>query len=149
MRETLTRQVKQALDRAQSEARLLKQDFVGTEHLALGLLGDDNADAVRAVRRQSLDVDDLRRRITQALPVGKEEPVVTGALPLSPKATRAVNQAVVKAQSLHEPSVSTRVVLLALLEEPENAMCRLLREAGADTDILQRHLAEKPDEPEE
>src|SRR4051812_38571436 len=101
MREALTDQLRQALDQAQQEARALNQDFVGTEHLLLGLLSSSSGDAeaLAGLKLAGVERDALRKRLTESLPRAAKPPGVTGDLPFSPNAQRAINAAVVKAQS--------------------------------------------------
>src|SRR5687767_12513799 len=100
MREEFTGRLRLALEKAQEEARALNQDFVGTEHLLLGLLGAaDDAEAATGLRLAGIELDELRRKLMAALPHTAEAPVITGNLPLSPKSHRAINAALVKAQT--------------------------------------------------
>ena len=142
MREPFTSRLKIALDNAQAEARALNQDFVSTEHLLLGLLATDGTEAAAGLRLAGIDLRELRERLVNALPHCAETPVVTGSLPLSPKAQRAVNAALTKAQGTGSPSVSSRRLLVALLEECETVVRSALRDAGADIDHLQRVLVQ-------
>jgi ATP-dependent Clp protease ATP-binding subunit ClpC len=144
MRQNLSETLRGMLAEAQKEARLLNQDFVSTEHLLLGVVRCDTCEAARALRAAEVDVGELRAALMHVLPRGKEDPVVTGDLPLSPKAQRVINNAIVKAQSLREKQVTTRLVVLALLDEQDTALRRAFREAGADMDLLTRKLAERP-----
>jgi ATP-dependent Clp protease ATP-binding subunit ClpC len=148
MREALTQQMRLALDNAQRAARRLNQDFVGTEHLLLGVLECEAGEAVWTLRANEVPVAELRRRLLQGLPAGDQAPVVTGNLPLSPRATRIINAAQVLAQRLREPQVSTRLALLAFLEEPGSSVRQAFLDSGADLDELMRVLAEKPCEAE-
>jgi ATP-dependent Clp protease ATP-binding subunit ClpA len=61
---------------------------------------------------------------------------------------RTLNSAIVRAMSLRESKVSTRILMLSLLEEPNSAPETALRAAGADIDLLRQALAEKPVEVE-
>ena len=69
--------------------------------------------------------------------------MVTGRLPLSPKAQRVVNSAISEAQAAGQSAVSTRFLLLALLGEGESAACEILSDCGADLDEL-RGLLSRP-----
>ena len=75
--------------------------------------------------------------------------MVTGSLPLSPKTKRALNSALVTAQSTRQPRVSTRLMLRALLEDPEAEIQVSLRACGANLDQLQKILDEPPPNPED
>ena len=143
MREAFTAHLKSALEKAQGEARTLNQDFVSTEHLLLGLLDIEGSEAVAGLRLGGVERDELRKKLTAALPRGGEPPVVTGTLPLSPKAARAVNGALVKAQASGAPRVSSRLLLCSLLEECETAVRSALRDSGADIEHLQRLLMQR------
>lgn len=144
MREEFTNRLRSALDKAQDEARALNQDFVSAEHLLLGLLGGaDDAEAVVGLRLAGVGLPELRQNLIDALPRGGESPVVTGSLPLSPKARRTINAALVKAQSAGLPRVTSRLLLVSLLEDCEAAVTKALRDAGADLDHLQRLLVQQ------
>src|SRR3954470_19170413 len=142
MREAFTGRLRVALDKAQAEARALNQDFVGTEHLLLGLLATDGAEAVAGLRLGGVDLAELRRRLVTSLPHAAEALNVSGTLPLSPKAQHAVNAALTKAQGAGSPRVSSRLLLVALLDECDTAARAALRESGADIDHLQRVLVQ-------
>ena len=144
MREALTQQLSQALAQAQQEARALNQEFVGTEHLLLGLLsaGDDDTEALAGLKLAGVERDALRKRVTESLPRAERSPGITGDLPLSPNAQRAINVAVTKAQSLGSPRVSTRMLLGALLDECQTLVRPAMRAVGADLDHLQRVLVQ-------
>lgn len=140
MREALTNQLRQALTRAQQEARALNQEFVGTEHLLLGLLGSDDTEALAGLKLAGVERDALHKRLTESLPRAEASPGVTGDLPFSPNAQRVINAAVLKAQSAGASHVSTRMLLVALLDECQTLVRPAMRAVGADLDHLQRVL---------
>ena len=142
MREALTQQLSEALAQAQHEARTLNQEFVGTEHLLLGLLSVDDTEALAGLTLAGVERDALRKQLTESLPRADQSPGVTGDLPLSPNAQRAINTAVTKAQSTGSPRVSTRMLLVALLEECQTLVRPAMRAVGADLDHLQRVLVQ-------
>lgn len=148
MREEFTEQLRSALDHAQQEARKLNQDFVGAEHLLLGLLSSDDSEAVAGLRLANIGLQELREQLVEVLPRGSEPPVVTGDLPLSPKAKRVVNTALVSAQAEGSNVVSSRRLLRSLLDERETVVRIVLRSVGADLDHLQRVLMDGSIHPE-
>jgi ATP-dependent Clp protease ATP-binding subunit ClpC len=147
MQPQLTECARGTLENAQIQARDLNQDFVGTEHLFLALL-DGNGCLGRTLRAQHVDREKVRSKVIAQLVKPEVPPVVTGKLPLSPKVQRTLNSAIVRAMSLRESKVSTRILMLSLLEEPNSAPETALRAAGADIDLLRQALAEKPVEVE-
>lgn len=148
MREELTETLRNALQIAQREARLLNQDFVGTEHLLLGMLGCGTCEAGKALEAHHVPREKLHDALMKLLPKGEQEPVVTGDLPLSPRAQRLINGSIVKAQAMRQPRVSTRFVLLSILDEPQSLARDALKACGADTEHLERTLADDPQEAE-
>ena len=103
-----------------------------------------NTCGVRLPDRVVAEADTVKAALLEQLPKGELAPVVTGDLPLSPKAQRAINGAIVKAQAMREPRVSTRFLLMSLIDESGTAICKALDKAGTDVDALQPKLAEKP-----
>ena len=150
MRQGFTDTLRHVIASAQATAHKLNQEFVGTEHLLVGILECNTCEAARSLQRNGLDPTELRTAMLKVLPKGSQAPVVTGDLPLSPKAQRAINTAIVKSQALREPRVSTRFALLALLDsdEPQSVIRDVFKGRGADLDQLQRLLVEKPAEEE-
>src|SRR5580658_2576330 len=147
MHQDLTLSLRRSLDAAQAAARERCQDFVSTEHLMLGLL-DTDSDALHALRSAHAEPQSLKSALLATLPHGKPPPVVTGDLPLSPKAQRVINGAIVTAQVLRESHISTRFLLKSLLDEPQSVIRHALEKAGVDIDALVPSLAEKPSSPE-
>jgi ATP-dependent Clp protease ATP-binding subunit ClpC len=148
MQPPLTNSARKVLDDAQVEARHLNQEFVGTEHLLLALLKSSGTHASRALRAQHIDKDAVRSSLLSVMSYSENAPVVAGNLPLSPKAQRSINAAIVMASSLRESKVSTRVMLLALMDEQGSAFISALRQAGADVEALLKALAAKPGDEE-
>lgn len=139
MRLAFTDTMTAAVRRAEEEARRLGEEVVGAEHLLLGILDQKPAEAVR-VLASAVDVGQLRRLLAKTLPDAGQESTVTGRLSFSPMAQRAINSAIAQAQAAGESKVSTRFVLMGLLEEPQLAIAEALRASGADLDELVRQL---------
>jgi ATP-dependent Clp protease ATP-binding subunit ClpC len=148
MQPALTDSVRKVLDDAQKEARALNQEFVGTEHMLLAMLTCSNCQVSRLLRQYHVDRDAVRAQLLAVMSYAEESPGVTGNLPMSPKAQRAINNAVVMSRSLREPTVSTRVLMLALMDEPKTPYLQALKDTGVDVEQLLRALAEKQAEPE-
>ena len=148
MHQPLSNAAKAALEAAQHEARSLNQEFVGTEHLLLGVIAGSGTHGVRLLRQYHVDKDALRTQIRSTLPFSENPPNVTGPLPLSPKAQRAINAALVMSRSLREPQISTRLLLLALLDDSRGSVLQSMQSSGVDVEGLFKALPEKPPEPE-
>jgi ATP-dependent Clp protease ATP-binding subunit ClpC len=144
----LSETARKAFEQAQQEARALNQEFVGTEHLLLALLASSGTQVSRLLRQYHVDKDALRSQIRSILPYSENPPIVHGQLPLSPKAQRVLNSAIVMSRSLREPTVSTRLIMLTLLDDSRASTLRSMKESGVDVEGLLRALSEKPHEPE-
>ena len=144
MHNALTATFRDTLDQAHREARQLNQEFVGTEHAVLALLAVPASEAGRALTA-AIAADELCRWLLNRMPKVKKPPVVTGRLPLSPKLQSLVNVAMVRAQAAGQAGVSTRFLLLAILQDEGGVVREALSACGADNDDLVRTL-EKWDE---
>ena len=135
MRLDFTETLSSSLIHADEQARQLGQEFVGIEHLLLGIIAGKSGDAYRALAAET-NIDQLLPAIKRALPKAAEPPLITGRLPLSPKAQRAINTAISLAQAASLNSVSTHFVLLTLLADRESVIGQMLSENGADLEEL-------------
>ena len=148
MQPQLTESTRKVLDQAQAEARHLNQESVGTEHVLLAMLSCHGCHVSRVMRQHHVDRDAVRAQLLSVMAYSENPPVVTGQLPLSPKAQRVIQSAVVMSRSLRETKVSTRVLLLSLMDEPKTVFLQALRDTGVDVETMLRALAEKPAEDE-
>lgn len=140
----LTDTMRKVLQQAQVEARHLNQEFVSTEHVLLALLHSEHSDVSRALRALHVDTELMRSQISEFLPFAETEPKISGELPLSPKAQRLINSAVVKSRSLREPKLCTRILMLTLMDEGNALLDSTLKSAGLNPSDLKAALAEKP-----
>jgi ATP-dependent Clp protease ATP-binding subunit ClpC len=136
------------IQQAQTEARQLNQEFIGTEHLALSLLKVHGCEAVRVLHANNVHGETVYSALLLMLPKAANPPVISGDLPLSPRSQRMVNSAIVAAQSMRQTRISTRALMLALMEEETSSFVTALRRAGADIDTLRQALQQPVEEPE-
>jgi ATP-dependent Clp protease ATP-binding subunit ClpA len=148
MREAFTQTLRHALAVAQGEARRHNQEFVSTEILFLGVIKCHDCEAERILRQAHLDSAVLRQVLSRDLPTASESPLITGDLPLTPKAQRAIQGAIVKAQALREQRISTRHLLLSLLDEVQSLVREAIADSGSDVNVLRHALVEAPPDEE-
>jgi ATP-dependent Clp protease ATP-binding subunit ClpC len=139
----LTETLARVIANAQAEARRLNQDFIGTEHMALALLDEDDSEAGRVLAQMNVEAGYVRNALTHALPAGQSPPVVTGRLPMSPKAQRLVTHAIVAAQAAGKTKLSTSTMLATLLAETSGVVCEAFRRSGADGTELVNALRDR------
>ncbi len=112
MFERFTEQARQVVVLAQEEARTLRHDYIGTEHLLLGLLREENGLAARACASLNIDVERVRAQVVGI--VGPRDEVASGQLPFTPRAKKVLELALREALSLGHNYIGTEHVLLGL-----------------------------------
>jgi ATP-dependent Clp protease ATP-binding subunit ClpA len=115
---------------ATTEARRFDHPRVGTEHLLLGLLADDDGEPADVLRAAGVSLAAARHKVAEALGAHAGSPN-TEALPYSPRAQRALERAGRFSRSAQEPEVGAGHVLLGVLDV-EGLACQVLRGLGAD-----------------
>jgi catechol 2,3-dioxygenase-like lactoylglutathione lyase family enzyme len=139
MFERYTERARQVVVLAQDESRQLAHGYIGLEHLLLGLLREEEGLAARALREAGLTVEALRLQVRQVVGVG--DAPVTGQIPLTPHAKRALEQALVEALHLGHPVVGTEHVLLGLLRVSDGGpVAAALYELEVSPRLLAREL---------
>jgi ATP-dependent Clp protease ATP-binding subunit ClpC len=147
MRQDLSKTLHEALRHAQQSAREFHQEYVGAEHLVLGMLAASASDANRAIRTAG-DAPKFTSAIKRHLPRGADDLKVFGQLPLSPRTQTAINTAMINSRAAGEQTTSTRFVLAALLDDPESAIVQSIRSSGGDLDALKSALNQHSATPE-
>ena len=123
-----------AMELAQDEARSLNHNYVGTEHLLLGLLREEQGGAARALEELGIDLDAVREEIRRIVGPG-DEPVF-GEVPFTPRGRKVLALAREEATALNHVSVGTEHVLLGLAREWEGVAARILDDLRADPDRI-------------
>jgi excisionase family DNA binding protein len=121
---------RRVLGAAQEEAQRLKHHFIGTEHLLLGLLHQDESVAVHVLRSLNVRLDVVREQVEFI--VGKGDRTVTGEVGLTGRAKKVIELAVEEARRLHHEYVGTEHLLLGLVREGEGIAADVLQKLGAD-----------------
>jgi ATP-dependent Clp protease ATP-binding subunit ClpC len=130
MFERFTERSRQVVVLAQDEARLLRHNYIGTEHLLLGLLREEEGLAARVLESLQIGLDDVRARIERE--VGQGEDVPAGQIPFTPKAKKVLELALREALSLKHNYIGTEHVLLGLVTVTDGVAVRILQELDAD-----------------
>ena len=128
----LTKKARRALMNAQEEAERLRHDYIGTEHLLLGLIYDEDSVAVKILREQGIQPRQVRYAVERA--AGKGSGSVASGQTLSPQTKRIIELAFDEARRLGQSFISTEHLLLALLREGQGTAVGILRSLGVDLD---------------
>ena len=114
MFERFTERARQVVVLAQEEARTLKHNYIGTEHILLGLLREEEGLAARVLESLDITVERVRAQVVRI--VGSGEEVTSGQIPFTPRAKKVLELALREALSLGHNYIGTEHILLALLE---------------------------------
>jgi len=127
-----TERARRAVVLAQDEARALKHNYIGTEHLLLGLLGVAEGLAARVLASLNITAAEVRAEVVQIVGAGDE--VAEGKIPFTPRTKRVLELALREALSLGHNYVGTEHLLLGLVRENEGFAARILNGFDADAE---------------
>ena len=124
MFERFTERARQVVVLAQEEARALKHNYIGTEHLLLGLLREEEGVAARVLDSSAISTEEVRAAVVRIVGTGEE--VATGQIPFTPRAKKVLELALREALSLGHNYIGTEHILLGLIREDEGVAARIL-----------------------
>src|SRR5437763_5522878 len=136
--ERFTERARQVVVLAQDEARGLKHNYIGTEHILLGLLREEEGLAARVL--ESLDITGEEVRAEVARIVGQGDEVTTGQIPFTPRAKKVLELALREALSLGHNYSGTEHILLGLVRENEGVAARILLDFDADAEKIRNEV---------
>jgi hypothetical protein len=127
-----TPDAKEMLELARREAPRLHHDYIGTEHVLLGLTISKAGIVPNLLRGMGVDSDTVRREIERWVGVGGNPPKALADIPFTPRAGKALTLAAAEARAFHSPSVGAEHILLGLLLEGGGVAMLVLRSLGVD-----------------
>ncbi len=137
MQERFTERVRKVMSYARQEAIRLHHDYIGTEHILLGIVKEGEGVAAVVLTNLGINLDDLRRAVENAVPAGFET-LVLGEVPLNQEAKSALNFAVDEARKMNHTYVGTEHLLLGLLREERGVACQVLQSLGIDIELVRQ-----------
>src|SRR6476469_2018089 len=143
--ERYTPSARQVIVFAPEEARGLRHNAIGSEHVLIGLLRDELGNGGRALRGLGLDAGAVHERVAAMLPAGSA--TTAGQIPFTPRAQRILGRADAESLSLGHEGVGTEHLLLALARESDGIAMKLLGERGLGPDALRDAVRRTLDEP--
>ena len=123
---------------AQEEARTLKHNYIGTEHILLGLLREEEGLAARVLDSLDITVEEVRAQVARI--VGQGDEVTTGQIPFTPRAKKVLELALREALSLGHNYIGTEHILLGLVRENEGVAARILLDFDADDEKIRNEV---------
>ncbi|MCK8825822.1 ATP-dependent Clp protease ATP-binding subunit [Fuchsiella alkaliacetigena] len=137
-----TEKARKVLVLAQDEAKNLGHNYVGTEHLLLGLLDEGEGIAAKTLQDYQLDLDELRNKI-KGLIGESETSVQAQKLNFTPRAKKVLNLSMEEARRLGHNYVGTEHLLLGLAKEGEGVAARVLKDSGIEINELRKKIIDK------
>lgn len=134
-------QVKEIISFSREEALRLGNDFIGTEHLLLGLIREGENMAVKILKNLNVDLYELRKEVELAVKdkTGKNIANIN-SLPLTKQAEKVIRVTVLEAKALKSPTVETEHLMLSILKNKENIATQILNQFDVDYDLFRNEL---------
>ena len=141
MDDNFSAQVKEIISFSREEALRLGNDFIGTEHLLLGLIREGDNTAVRILKSFNVDLYELRKEIELAVKdkTGKNIANIN-SLPLTKQAEKVIRVTVLEAKALKSTTVETEHLMLSILKNKENIATQILNQFDVDYDLFRQEL---------
>ncbi len=134
-------QVKEIISYSREEALRLGNDFIGAEHLMLGLIRDQENTAIKVLKQLNVNLAELRKEIEMAVKDKSGKNVANiNSLPLTKQAEKVIRVTVLEAKALKSPMVETEHLLLSILKNKENIATQILNQFDIDYDLFRTEL---------
>ena len=135
-----TERAKKVLVLAQGEAQAFNHNYIGTEHLLLGLIHEGNGIAAKVLENMEISLPEVRRGVEFV--IGRGDKPVNGPISLTPRSKRAIELALDEARRLNHNYIGTEHLLLGLVREGEGVGAGVLEQMGADLDRVRAKVLE-------
>ncbi len=140
MFERFTDRARRVVVLAQDEARMLNHNYIGTEHLLLGLIHEGEGVAAKALESLGISLEAVREQVEEIIGHGQQAP--TGHIPFTPRAKKVLELSLREALQINHTYIGTEHILLGLIREGEGVAAQVLIKLGADlnrvrTQVLQ------------
>ncbi|WP_298715147.1 ATP-dependent Clp protease ATP-binding subunit [Chitinophaga sp.] len=141
MDQNFSPQVKEIITFSREEALRLGNDFIGTEHLLLGIIREGEGTAVKILQALNVDLYELRKEVELAIKdkTGKNIANIN-SLPLTRQAEKVIRVTVLEAKALKSPTVETEHLMLSILKNKENVCTQILQQFDVDYDTFKNEL---------
>ena len=130
MFERFTDRARRVVVLAQEEARLLNHNYIGTEHILLGLIHEGEGVAARGMQSLGISLDSVRSQVVETIGQGHQSP--SGHIPFTPRAKKVLELSLREALQLGHNYIGTEHILLGLIREGDGVAAQVLEKLGAD-----------------
>ena len=138
MFERFTDRARRVVVLAQEEARLLNHNYIGTEHILLGLIHEGEGVAAKALESLGISLDAVRGQVEEIIGQGGSAP--SGHIPFTPRAKKVLELSLREALQLGHNYIGTEHILLGLIREGEGVAAQVLVKLGADLSRVRQQV---------
>jgi ATP-dependent Clp protease ATP-binding subunit ClpA len=138
MFERFTDRARRVVVLAQEEARLLNHNYIGTEHLLLGLIHEGEGVAAMVLESLGISLEAVRAQVEEIIGQGQSAP--TGHIPFTPRAKKVLELSLREATQLGHNYIGTEHILLGLIREGEGVAAQVLVKLGADLSSVRQQV---------
>jgi ATP-dependent Clp protease ATP-binding subunit ClpC len=138
MFERFTDRARRVVVLAQEEARMLNHNYIGTEHILLGLIHEGEGVAAKALESLGVSQEAVRRQVEEIIGQGERAP--SGHIPFTPRAKKVLELALREALQLGHNYIGTEHILLGLIREGEGVAAQVLVKLGADLNRVRQQV---------
>ena len=138
MFERFTDRARRVVVLAQEEARMLNHNYIGTEHILLGLIHEGEGVAAKALESLGISLEAVRQQVEEIIGQGQEAP--SGHIPFTPRAKKVLELSLREALQLGHNYIGTEHILLGLIREGEGVAAQVLVKLGADLNRVRQQV---------
>jgi ATP-dependent Clp protease ATP-binding subunit ClpC len=138
MFERFTDRARRVVVLAQDEARMLKHNYIGTEHILLGLIHEGEGVAAEALESLGISLDAVRQQVEEIIGQGQQAP--SGHIPFTPRAKKVLELSLRESLQLGHNYIGTEHILLGLIREGDGVAAQVLVRLGADLNRVRQQV---------
>jgi ATP-dependent Clp protease ATP-binding subunit ClpC len=138
MFERFTDRARRVVVLAQEEARMLNHNYIGTEHILLGLIHEGEGVAAKALESLGISLEAVRQQVEEIIGQGQQAP--SGHIPFTPRAKKVLELSLREALQLGHNYIGTEHILLGLIREGEGVAAQVLVRLGADLNRVRQQV---------
>ena len=140
MFERFTDRARRVVVLAQDEARMLNHNYIGTEHILLGLIHEGEGVAAKALESLGISLDTVRQQVEVIIGQGQQAP--SGHIPFTPRAKKVLELSLRESLQLGHNYIGTEHILLALIREGDGVAAQVLVKLGADPNRVRQQVVQ-------
>jgi ATP-dependent Clp protease ATP-binding subunit ClpC len=138
--ERFTERARRVVVLAQEEARMLNHNYIGTEHVLLGLIHEGQGVAAKALESLDIPLETVRHQIEEIIGRGQGTP--SGHVPFTPRAKKVLELSLREALQLQHNYIGTEHILLGLVREGDGVAAQILQKLGADLGLVRQAVVD-------